>query len=87
MTETDWTSDRLVADLAGLAETLAEAPVEVLARAVLAVAVVHQLDRRGRCQTCRPRRRWWGSVAETCPTRELLRVAAWEARVPRWRSA
>ncbi|HEY9475310.1 MAG TPA: hypothetical protein VIS06_15870 [Mycobacteriales bacterium] len=87
MTAPAWGGDRLVADLSGLAEVLADVPVEVLQRTVVAVAVVHQLDRRGRCQACGPRRRLWASVAETCPTRELLRVAAWEARAPRWRSA
>ena len=74
--------DRLVDELAGLTDV----PVEVLQRTVVSVAVVHQLDSRGRCHSCHP---WWRirGLGGTCPTRELLRVAIREAHTPRWRSA
>ena len=74
--------DSLVDELTGLTDV----SVEVLQRVVVSVAVVHQLDARGRCHTCSP---WWRlrGLAGTCPTRELLRAALREAHTPRWRSA
>ncbi|HEY9474663.1 MAG TPA: hypothetical protein VIS06_12535 [Mycobacteriales bacterium] len=77
----DGDRDRLVEDLTSLADV----PIEVLQRTVISVAVVHQLDARGRCQQCRPRRHLRGFVS-TCPTRELLRLAVCETGQTRWRS-
>lgn len=65
------------AERQGLAEMIAEAPPEVLGRAMLAVAALHEDGPDGRCPVCaecRPRRwRWWRrSPGHPCPTRRAM---------------
>ncbi|HEY9390270.1 MAG TPA: hypothetical protein VIR27_10960 [Mycobacteriales bacterium] len=77
-----------------LPDLLAAAPLEVLGRVVLSVAVMHQADTRGRCPWCQPQRRrwrWWrGSQpfgpAGPRPTRRMLVAELRAARMvePIW---
>ncbi|HEY9471973.1 MAG TPA: hypothetical protein VIQ76_20395 [Propionibacteriaceae bacterium] len=60
-----------------LAEVIVDAPPEVLGRAVLAVAALHEPGPEGYCLVCaecRPRRwRWWRKAPEyPCPTRRAM---------------
>jgi hypothetical protein len=65
------------AERPGLAELIAEAPPEVLGRAMLAVAALPEDGPDGRCPVCaecRPRGwRWWRrSPGYPCPTRRVM---------------
>lgn len=75
-----------------LAEHLAELPgipVDVLERAMVAMAVTHRLDTGGSCVTCHPPRRirLHRRPAGDCHTRRILQAALRDASHPRQASA
>lgn len=59
-----------------LAVLLADAPPEVLGRAMLAVAAMHEPDESGRCRWCGPHPRFWRRrrrrCAEPCRTHRVI---------------
>lgn len=68
--------------LAGGVLDLVDAPVELLQRTLLAIAVLHEPDDRGRCLTCQ--RRWpLPGPRGGCTTRGLLWLAVAEAAASR----
>jgi hypothetical protein len=72
--------------LAGRVLDLGAAPVELLQRTLMAIAVLHEPDERGRCPACRPRWQLPGRRGG-CTTRGLLWLAVTEGTATAWRPA